>query len=48
VETNLAKSYAIILWFISFIPIISLGLFLLWKEGLSFKVLKADDSEKVS
>ncbi len=48
VEANLAKSYAIILWFISFIPITGLGLFLLWKEGLSFKVLKTDDSEQVS
>ena len=48
VEANLAKSYAIILWFISFIPITSLGLFLLWKEGLSFRVLKPVDSDQTS
>ncbi len=40
VEDNLAKSYAVILWLISFIPITSLGLFLLWKEGISWKALK--------
>jgi len=48
VEANLAKSYAIILWFISFIPITSLGLFLLWKEGLSFRALKPVDSDQTS
>ena len=47
VEANLAKSYAIVLWFISFIPITSLGLFLLWKEGLSFQALKPVDPEQI-
>jgi hypothetical protein len=40
VEDNLAKSYAVILWLVSFIPITSLGLFLLWKEGISWKAFK--------
>lgn len=42
VEENRAKSYAVILWFISFIPITSLGLFFLWREGLSLKGLGTD------
>ena len=41
VEANLAKSYSIILWFTSFIPITALGLFFLWKEGISLKTLKS-------
>jgi hypothetical protein len=45
VEENRAKSYAVMLWFVSFIPITSLGLFLLWKEGLSLKGLRQDTSE---
>jgi uncharacterized protein (TIRG00374 family) len=45
VEESRAKSYAVILWFISFIPITSLGLFMLWKEGLSLKALGADKAD---
>ncbi|MBI5583375.1 MAG: flippase-like domain-containing protein [Deltaproteobacteria bacterium] len=45
VEENRAKSYAVIVWFISFIPITSLGLFILWKEGLSLKGLGQDKTD---
>lgn len=48
VEENRAKSYAVILWFVSFIPITSLGLFLLWKEGLSIKGLRAESPDPPS
>ena len=40
VESNLAKSYTVILWLVSFIPITSLGLYLLWQEGISLKSLR--------
>lgn len=44
VEGNLAKSYAVILWLVSFIPITSLGLFLLWHEGISLKALRKNET----
>ena len=45
VEENRAKSYTVILWFVSFIPITSLGLFMLWREGLSLKTLGKDEPD---
>ncbi len=39
-EANPAKSYAMVLWLVSFIPITGLGLFLLWRQGLSLTSLK--------
>ena len=44
VESNLAKSYTVILWLVSFIPITSLGLFLLWFEGISLKNLRKNET----
>jgi glycosyltransferase 2 family protein len=46
VEENLAKSYAVILWLVCFIPITFLGLFLLYEEGISLKALKAGSKTK--
>jgi uncharacterized protein (TIRG00374 family) len=40
VDGNQAKGYAVVLWFVSFIPITVLGLLLLWKEGISLSFLK--------
>jgi glycosyltransferase 2 family protein len=40
VEDNLAKSYAMILWLIGFLPTTALGLVLLWNEGSSLKSLQ--------
>jgi len=40
IEADLAKSFALLLWFICFIPIIFLGLFSLWIEGMSLGQLK--------
>lgn len=42
VEGNQAKGFAVVLWFVSFIPVTVLGLLLLWKEGLSLNLLKKD------
>lgn len=39
VELASSQSYAITLWVVSTIPIIIIGFFFLWKEGLSFKDL---------
>jgi len=45
IEANLAKSFALLLWFVSFVPIIFLGLFSLWLEGMSLGQLKKTDPE---
>jgi uncharacterized protein (TIRG00374 family) len=45
VEANLAKSFALLVWFVGFIPIILLGLFSLWIEGMSLGQLKRTDPE---
>ena len=42
VEGNPAKGFAVVLWFVSFIPVTVLGLFLLWKEGISLNFLNKD------
>jgi uncharacterized protein (TIRG00374 family) len=44
-EANLAKSFALLLWFVGFIPITFLGLFSLWMEGMSFGQLKEGEKE---
>ncbi|MEW6188212.1 MAG: lysylphosphatidylglycerol synthase transmembrane domain-containing protein [Thermodesulfobacteriota bacterium] len=44
VEANQAKSYAMVLWLVGFIPITGLGLFLLWREGLSLNILKKTET----
>jgi glycosyltransferase 2 family protein len=43
IEANLAKSFALLVWFVGFIPIVLLGLFSLWKEGMSLGQLKKTD-----
>ena len=45
IEANLAKSFALLLWFFGFVPIVSLGLFSLWIEGMSLGQLKKTDTE---
>ncbi len=45
IEANLAKSFALLLWFVGFVPIVSLGLFSLWVEGMSLGQLKKTDPE---
>lgn len=42
VEGNQAKGFAVVIWFVSFIPVTVLGLLLLWKEGISLNLLKKD------
>lgn len=44
IDANEAKSYAMILWLVGFIPITGLGLLLLWQEGLSLNVLKKTET----
>jgi uncharacterized protein (TIRG00374 family) len=46
VEANLAKSFALLVWFVGFIPTVFLGLFSLWIEGMSLGQLKKTDPEK--
>jgi hypothetical protein len=41
VPSHYAQSYSIILWFIDIFPSIWLGLFFLWREGLTLKKIKA-------
>lgn len=43
IDANLAKSFALLLWFIVFVPIIFLGFFSLWIEGMSLGQLKKAD-----
>ncbi|MBA4392556.1 MAG: hypothetical protein C0407_03285 [Desulfobacca sp.] len=45
VESNLAKSFALLVWFAGFVPIVLLGLFSLWVEGMSLGQLKKTDPE---
>jgi uncharacterized protein (TIRG00374 family) len=45
IETNLAKSISLLLWFAGFIPTVLLGLFSLGKEGLSIRQLKETEEE---
>jgi uncharacterized protein (TIRG00374 family) len=46
IEDNLAKSFALLVWFVNFVPIIVLGLLSLWIEGMSWRQLKKTDPEK--
>lgn len=48
IEANLAKSFALLLWFIAFVPIIFLGLISLWIEGMSLGQLKKADLKSES
>lgn len=45
IEANLAKSFALLVWFAGFVPIVVLGLFSLWMEGMSLGQLKKTDPE---
>jgi glycosyltransferase 2 family protein len=45
VPSNYARSYSVILWFIDIFPSIMLGVFFLWKEGISLKKIKAENPE---
>jgi uncharacterized protein (TIRG00374 family) len=45
IEVNLAKSFSLLLWFAGFIPTVLLGLFSLWKEGMSLRQLKEPEKE---
>jgi glycosyltransferase 2 family protein len=40
IENNLAKSYSLILWLISFTTVSALGFFILWIEGISLAALR--------
>jgi hypothetical protein len=46
VEANQAKSFALLVWFMAFVPVTSLGLFSLWIQGLSLGQLKKKDPEE--
>lgn len=39
-DVTLAKSYAIVFWAVSFVPVTSIGLIALWQEGLSLSSVK--------
>jgi glycosyltransferase 2 family protein len=45
IEVNLAKSFSLLLWFAGFIPTVLLGLFSLWREGMSLRQLKEPEKE---
>jgi glycosyltransferase 2 family protein len=45
VERSVADGFAVVLWLTGFVPITALGLLLLWKEGLSLRLLKSNEEE---
>ena len=45
VESNLAKSFSLLLWVAGFIPTILLGLFSLGKEGMSLRQIRETEKE---
>jgi uncharacterized protein (TIRG00374 family) len=46
IEDNQAKSFALLVWFVGVVPVIFLGFFSLWMEGMSLGQLKKTDPEK--
>lgn len=43
VDRNAADGFAVVLWMAGFIPVTGLGLILLWKEGLSLRLLQREE-----
>lgn len=41
VDSNTARSFAIVMWAVSIIPVTVLGLFFLWRDNLSLREIKA-------
>ena len=42
VDRSVADGFAVVLWLTSFVPVTALGLLLLWQEGMSLRLLKAE------
>jgi hypothetical protein len=42
VEPNQAKTFAILNWLCYFVPVTLLGLLVLWREGMSLKIIKSE------
>ena len=45
VPSYYAQSYSIILWFVDIVPPVMLGLFFLWREGLTLKKIRVESPE---
>jgi len=45
IPDNESKSFALIFWMVSFVPVTVVGMAVMWREGLSFSDMKVDAEE---